>query len=232
MTAALRLDATYAAGDEDAGTLLVRLVNAGPTPLSEFRLAFTTVVPLTPPDGGSTRLVARTSGYHELAPPRGFELAPGGVWQLDPLSCGHALRHANDGPSSAYVIVADSSTRPVHVGSTARADAPRVGRSAPPALHLADPLGAGAEAWATAAACERRLYPRDAGVLSPAGAGDAVVVEVDAARPKDSFRIESGAGGHTVTAASPAAALSAFVTLAQAQRGRCRAARLDERTDP
>ena len=109
MTAALRLDATYAAGDEDAGTLLVRLVNAGPTPLSEFRLAFTTVVPLTPPDGSSTRLVTRTSGYHELAPPRGFELAPGEVWQLDPLSCGHPLRHANDGPSSAYVIVADGS---------------------------------------------------------------------------------------------------------------------------
>ncbi len=218
MTAALRLDATYAAGDEDAGTLLVRLVNAGPTPLSEFRLAFTAVVPLIPPDGSSTRLVTRTSGYHELAPPNGFELAPGEVWQLDPLSCGHPLRHANDGPSSAYVIVADGSTRPVHVGGTARADAPRVGRSAPPALHLADPLGVGAEAWATAAACERRLYPRDAGVLSPAEAGDAVAVDVDTALPKDSFRIESGAGGHTVTAASPAAVLPAFVTLAQAQR--------------
>jgi hexosaminidase len=128
VTAALRLDATYTPGQGDGGTLLVRLVNAGPVRLSEFRLAITCVVPLTPPDGGATRLVTRTSGYHELAPPIGFELAPGQVWRLEPLACGHSLRHANDGPASAFLIAVDGSTRPVHVGATARADVLRIGR--------------------------------------------------------------------------------------------------------
>ena len=99
----------------------LRLVNAGSSPLNEFRLALTSVVQLTPVEDAPTRLVTRTSGYHELAPPEGFELRRARLGRR----CADVrspARHANDGPASAFVILADGSTRPVHVGATALAD--------------------------------------------------------------------------------------------------------------
>ena len=72
---------------DGAGSMRLRLVNAGPSPLADFRLAFTSVVQLTPDDGAPTRLVRRTSGYHELRPPPEFELRPGEVWDARRRSC-------------------------------------------------------------------------------------------------------------------------------------------------
>ena len=103
----------------------VRLVNLGPLTLKDFRLALTSVVQLTPRTNGRTKLVARISGWHELAPADGFELPPGAVWDLDPLVCGHRPAHANDGPASAYVVLADGSTRAV----TLCGCAPNTGRA-------------------------------------------------------------------------------------------------------
>ena len=95
----------------------LRLVNAGPAPLAGFRLAFSTVVQLTP--APPAQLVSRMSGAHVFAPPPGFRLEPGAVWELD-AGCGHRPGHANDGPAGAYVILADGSTRPVTTGATGR----------------------------------------------------------------------------------------------------------------
>lgn len=218
MNGALRLDATYVPGVADDGAMHLRLVNAGPIDLTNFRLAFTTVVPLTPPADAPTRLVTRISGYHEVATPPEFTLRAGGVWQLDPLSCGHRPGHANDGPASAFLIQADGLTRPVHVGATARADGPRIGRSAPPPLHLTDPTGVGAREWALAAACERRLHPHDSMVLADLPTGTPVVVEMDASLPADSFRITVEEDGCVVAAAAAAPLTSAFLTLARERR--------------
>ncbi len=77
MTAPLRLDAVYAPAEDGPGVMRLRLVNSGRAPLAAFRLALTSVVQLTPDPGAPTRLVTRTSGYHELAPPAEFELPPG-----------------------------------------------------------------------------------------------------------------------------------------------------------
>ena len=77
MTSSLRLDAVYVPGDGDAGRMRLRLVNAGPDALTEFRLALTCVVQLSPATGGPAELVARTSGYRELAPPAGFDARTG-----------------------------------------------------------------------------------------------------------------------------------------------------------
>ena len=216
MTAPLRLDAVYAPAEDGPGVMRLRLVNSGRAPLAAFRLALTSVVQLTPDPGAPTRLVTRTSGYHELAPPAEFELPPGHVWDLGVLSCGHRPQHANDGPASVFVILADGSTRPVHVGATALADPARVGRSAPPPLRLGEVGNVAALAWATAAACERRLFPGDAAVLGDTGAP--VEAAVDRTGPAEAYVIVRRAEGFEVTAGSDEALRMAFLALARHQR--------------
>ncbi len=208
----LRLDATYVpgGGDGDAGTMRLRLVNGGRETLSRFRLALTSVVQLTP-ESDATTLAARTSGYHELSPPAELAVRPGEVWDTGPLRCGHRPGHANDGPASAFVILADGSTRAVATGRTDAADPVRIGRESPPALGLSTDSDVVGSAWAVAAACERRLYP--SGVLGESG-GDPVTASVDTARPADSFAID---GSH-VAAGSEQALVPAFLTLARARR--------------
>ena len=218
MTAPLRLDAVYVPAEDGPGVMRLRLVNSGRAPLAEFRLALTSVVQLTPDPGAPTRLVTRTSGYHELAPPAEFELPPGDVWDLGVLACGHRPEHANDGPASVFVILADGSTRPVHVGATALADPVRVGRSAPPPLRLGEVGDVAALAWATAAACERRLFPGDAAVLGDTGAP--VEAAVDQTGPTEAYVIVRRAEGFEVTAGSDEALRMAFLALARHQRER------------
>ena len=73
----LRLDSTYVPAGRAPGTLHLRLVNLGPNALRDFRLAVTSVVPLTPPSDGSTKLVARISGWHQPRLPTGSSSRPG-----------------------------------------------------------------------------------------------------------------------------------------------------------
>jgi hexosaminidase len=194
----------------------LRLVNSGRAPLADFRLALTSVVQLTPDPGAPTRLVTRTSGYHELAPPAGFELPPGEVWDIGALACGHRPDHANDGPASVFVILADGSTRPVHAGATAIVDPVRIGRSAPPPLRLGEGGDVAATAWATAAACERRLFPDDAAVLGETG--PPIQAAVDQTWPTEAFVIVRRAEGFEVTAGSDEALRTAFLALVRHQR--------------
>jgi hexosaminidase len=213
VTAPLRLDTFYVPAAEGTGVMRLRLVNAGRSPLAEFRLALTSVVLLTPAPGGRVELVAETAGYRELAPPPGFELVPGQVWDLGPLSCVYPAGHANDGPASAFVILADGSTRPVSVGGTAVAEPVRIGWSAPPSLSLETDTDVVARAWAAASGCERRLFPDDAGVLG-GGGGATVAASVVESMATEAFTID----GVGVTAGSEAALRWAFLTLARDRR--------------
>jgi hexosaminidase len=216
VTAALRLEAVYLPADDGPGRMRLRLVNTGRAPLAGFRLALTSVVQLTPEPRAPTRLVTRTSGYHELAPPADFELPPGDVWDVGALVCGHRPDHANDGPASAFVILADGSTRPVRVGATGVAVTIRVGPSAPPALRLDGGGDVAASAWAVAAACERRLFPDDDVVLGETGA--AVDAAVDETWPPEAFVIVGRGDRLEVTAGSAATLRMAFLTLARRHR--------------
>jgi hexosaminidase len=206
----LRLDASYVPGDGDGGTMWLRLVNGGRETLERFRLALTSVVQLTPASDAAT-LAARTSGYHELSPPAGLVLAPGDVWETGPLRCGHRPGHANDGPASSFVILADASTRAVDTGRTAATEPVRVGREGSPPLGLSTDGDVVRSAWAIAAECEGRLF--GSAVLGESG-GDPVTASVDTGRPPDSFTID---GAH-VAAGSEQALVTAFLTLARARR--------------
>ena len=101
----LRLESWYVPAADRPGSMRLRLVNAGRDAVEPgFELTFTSVIqhdPIPP-----ARLVRRMSGYQVVAPPDGTGLDPGATWEFT-LTCAYPLRHANDGPESAYLTTAD-----------------------------------------------------------------------------------------------------------------------------
>lgn len=214
---ALRLECTYEPPvGRGHGTMRLRLVNAGREPLRDHVLVLTSVVQLTPPTWSPTRLRERTSGHHELAPPLGAVLAPGAVWDLGPLACGHRPAHANDGPASAFVRLGDDSTRPVRVGVTARVTAPVAKADAPRPLQLASDGDAVGRAWAAMTLCERRVAPRQHAVLGPSG--DPVSVEIVDGLGDESFELAADGDGVAVRAGSERAVRYALATVVRRRR--------------
>lgn len=205
----VRLESWYLPAERGPGSMRLRLVNTGQQVLGGFRLAFTTVVQLTPV--APAQLVSRTSGWHVVAPPTGHPLEPGDTWQFD-LTCGHRPGHANDGPTGAYVILADGTTVSARTTPTARTTA----ASAAP-LRLDNAGSAIAAAWAATAERERRLYPDDAPVLSTSD-GDVVSAAIDETLGADEFAITVDGAGCAVAARSPEALQQAFATLARQRR--------------
>ena len=187
------------------------------TPSHGFQLAFTTVVQLTPTR--PAQLVSRTSGWHVVAPPDGTRLEPGATWELE-LTCGHRPGHANDGPTGAYVILADGATVPVRTTPTVRVVA-----GSARALRLATADSGVAAAWATTAERELRLHPGSSPVLSTTD-GDDVDAVIDAALGAEEFTITVDGPRCGVTAGSPETLQVAFAALARERRvGEIRPAR-------
>ena len=149
----VRLESWYVPATGGAGTMRLRLVNTGRDAIAGFELTFTTVVQLDPAPPAC--LVGRRSGCHVVAPPPGFVLEPGGVWELT-ATCGHRPAHANDGPASAFVTAGDDVIA-VATRTTRRVD---VGAAAP-TTYRADGDVAGAALAAVAAAttgCTRTAH--------------------------------------------------------------------------
>ena len=120
MAALLTLRSTYQPGPPGHGAVTLRLENAGRQPLECFRLALTSIVQLDPPPGSPLQLARRVAGYHEFAA-LGLVLAPGASVEFADLVAGHTPRHANDGPASAFVILADGTPIDADVEPMARA---------------------------------------------------------------------------------------------------------------
>ena len=87
----------------------------GAESIEHFRLALTSTVRLDPGPATAAQLVRQVSGYLELAPAPGFVLAPGDALEIADLSVDHTPHHANDGPTSAFVVLEDGATIDVHV---------------------------------------------------------------------------------------------------------------------
>jgi len=98
-----------------------------------WRLAFTSVAPLTPHDPSATELVEQLGTYHVVAPASPTSVCPGGRWTAQ-LTPGHELRHANDGPRSAYVITAAGDVIDADVEPTVSPE--RTAEAAPSALAV------------------------------------------------------------------------------------------------
>jgi hexosaminidase len=208
-----------------------------------WRLAFTSVVQLDP--GPGARLVERLATYHVLEPDPPAPLAAGDLWRLGECTVGHEPAHADDGPVSAYVVLADGATAtlvvepmtvsepPVAV-APGRADVPEVAvADAGPALvpmprhleHGVQPLGvdslrlgdAPPEAGlAWAAVADLAERATGRRRLGDSGAPVAAVLDSELGAPGDeAYRIVSDGGHITVTATGRLGFVRAFVTLAQ-----------------
>jgi hexosaminidase len=110
---------TALCSDFDGSTITITLDREPP---AGARLALTSIVQLAGPE-----LVHREGSYHEFA-------FAGRV--LADLAVGHRPRHANDGPLSAFLILPDGTTDPVHVAPMSSTTAPRT------APVIAEPLDA------------------------------------------------------------------------------------------
>ncbi len=95
----------------------------------------------------------RTSGAHVVAPADGTGLDPGATWEFE-ATCAYPLRHANDGPESAYLTTADGAIRPVRTGATALVE---VTRAEAPTYRPAD---ASSSAWRAVADTGPTAPPR------------------------------------------------------------------------
>lgn len=225
MSSALRLDSTFVTTRPGRGIVRLRLVNAGNETLRDFRIAFSSIVHLTPADGAPVELVRRVGTYHELGAPAGIELGPGGVWDIGALECEYQLSHANDGPVRAFVIRADGSIVSVHAVRCERGGRTRMGRSAPPRLALTDATDVTGRAWERSSACEARLHPDSELVLATDGTGNSVEAGIDGGLGAEDFRVEpvegpgAPSGSWTVRAGSPVALQWALMTLARSLRG-------------
>lgn len=225
MSSALQLDSTFVTTRPGRGIVRLRLVNAGTETLSDFRIAFTSFVHLTPADDAPVDLRRRVGTYHELGAPEAFELRPGGVWDIGALECEYQLSHANDGPVRAFVIRADGSTVPVHTVPCEHGGRTRMGRSAPPRLSLTDANDVTRRAWELSSACERRLHPDSELVLATDGSGAPVDARLDDRLGSEDFRVDwvarPGAPEEawTLRAGSQVALQWALMTLARHVRG-------------
>ena len=66
-------------------------------------------------------VVTQLSNYAELAPPAGFTLEPGAVWEIEIDRLDYPLRHWTDGATTGFVILSDGKSVPAVTYPTARA---------------------------------------------------------------------------------------------------------------
>ncbi len=215
----MRLESWYVPDGGRPGWFRLRLVNAGPEALEEFRLGFQSVVQLTPTDPG-TMLVERLSGHHIVVPAMPRTLAPGAVWELGLLACGHRPGHANDGPVGGYLVLADGSIRTVRTPPTGRV---AVAAEPAPAVGL-PPLAADAgdavrAAFDVAAGCVGRVVGR-ANIAVAAAGQPPLRVDVDQALAADEFVVEERGSETAVRVASLATLPRALLAIARAHAER------------
>lgn len=95
------------AGDLRDARLDITLTNTGSKPLQAFTLAYTALMRAAA-DAVLENAVDlnRIANFHEISPPAGLEVPPGGSWSFSIKGLANPARHRLDGPKSAYVTVA------------------------------------------------------------------------------------------------------------------------------
>lgn len=66
------------------------------------------------------KVVHQLSNFCELAPERGFVLAPGASWTVDVLKLDYPIRHWTDGATTGFLVLADGTTRSLRTVPTRR----------------------------------------------------------------------------------------------------------------
>lgn len=241
----LRLEAAWHA-DAPGGRLVLELVNCGASALTDFTLSFTSMVRATPSARcENARTVAQDAYCHELAPPEGLVLAPGGVWRLSIEGMRHPARHRTDGPRSAFVTLPGERRRFVATGEVHRVPAqaaaidtdawpypallpwPAAGAltgSAPPPAALVPAPGTDADGLSAVAAVAglfARLFPADPVPFRLADIGGAmpVALAADPALGAEAFRLHLADGAARIAHGGAAGRLYGLIALGQMWQG-------------
>ena len=232
--------------DAATDTIVLTLVAGSDGMPPGSRLAVTSDIRLDAPRGSGAALLARVGTYHELAPDPPAGLGPGERWQVA-LAIGHRPSHANDGPVSAFVVLADDSTVPVDLEPAPVATGVRTSAGSPGSLvphpHVltvadgapgtgrfalaADVPPRAVTAWSAAAALAERMGAAPA-LFTDGATGARRVEAVRAELADEAYRLEITADRVRVEAAGEPGWRHAFVTLARWAAATPTAARVDD----
>lgn len=217
--------------------------------LRDFRLAFSG--PARVSDDAEivgAMLVAQLSNFCELAPERGFALAPGARWTIDILKLDYPIRHWTDGATTGFIILGNGSTKSLRTVPTRREGSDTVrkkgtaifavpehppvpvsivpwpldvavsGRRTVPSGLAPIPSGVGGSAAVAFGKLTERLFPGE-GLVRPAHEGGYPVELVAGSGGKEGYAIEFGAERARVVGETETGLLYGLITLGQILRG-------------
>jgi hexosaminidase len=173
-----RLETTYVPpGGGQSLAYAMTLTNDSSSPIANFRLCVNgpdRIDPQSAIEGGA--LAARLSNHSELAPPKGFTLAPGQSWTVTARGMSFPLRHWTDGATAAYLAFDDGTTAPVAVQPTQL-----IGNNAP----LKRGVGAYPVAHMVEAPISVIPWPRQVAISGALSAPPGLDIHAEASEAKD-----------------------------------------------
>ncbi|MGO4566025.1 beta-N-acetylhexosaminidase [Rhizobium sp. 2YAF20] len=105
--ASYRLESTWQPDGGPNGRFTFMVFNLSDTPLSGFRLAYTSLTRVIDPMAcGNATFLRRDANFHEFAPPQGLVIEPGKNWTFTVSGLHRQARHCTDGAKSAYLTLA------------------------------------------------------------------------------------------------------------------------------
>ncbi|HEV2518474.1 MAG TPA: beta-N-acetylhexosaminidase [Devosia sp.] len=194
------------------------------------------------------KVVTQISNFCELAPERGFVLAPGASWTVDVLKLDYPIRHWTDGATTGFLILGDGTPRSLRTVPTRREGSDTVqkkgtaiyevpkhppvpvsivpwprqvavsGRRTAPAGLAPIPSTVGKAAAAAFGKLTDKLFPGE-GLLRPAHEGGFPVELAAGAGGKEGYAIEFSADRARVIAETETGLLYGLITLGQILRG-------------
>lgn len=111
-----RLEASWQPDGGPFGRFTFTLFNVSGSPLSGFKLVYTSLTRVIDPKACDNAVfLRRNANFHEFAPPEGLTVENGGSWTFTVSGLHRNARHCTDGAKSAYLTLADGRHVPVAV---------------------------------------------------------------------------------------------------------------------
>ncbi len=194
------------------------------------------------------KVVHQLSNFCELAPERGFVLAPGASWTGDVLKLDYPIRHWTDGATTGFLVLADGTTRSLRTVPTRREGSDTLrkkgtaifevpehppvpvsivpwpqqvavsGRRTAPSGLAPIPSAVGKAAAAAFGKLADTLFPGE-GLVRPAHEGGFPVELVAGAGGKEGYAIEFAADRARIVGETETGLLYGLITLGQILRG-------------
>lgn len=194
------------------------------------------------------KMVTQLSNFCELAPERGFVLAPGASWTVDILKLDYPIRHWTDGATTGFLVLSDGTTRSLRTVPTRREGSDTLrrkgtaiyevpehppvpvsivpwpqqvavsGRRTAPAGLAPIPSAVGKPAAAAFGKLTDKLFPGE-GLVRPAHEGGFPVELVAGPGGKEGYAIEFSAERARVVGETETGLLYGLITLGQILRG-------------